>query len=251
MEKVSRRDFIEKTLEIIGITFLLSKIPGCVIDAGNNPSEILLTEDPRINAETVFSIQKRIKQVIEDPLGKDELRIGLIDIDGAVGVVALSYKRNDEGEKRVVLVDEKTGKSSFLEFGIKGALPSIRFTDKKGKTLLNEDGEAMEYSLLDFNKLGAPTRSLNATDWLVLAIKAVAVGFAIWLGAKIAILIVGAVAFIAFNAMILGLVIAGVAVLGLFFKKVGWDYDTVVNFFGKTVEDIKVMFQDVALGFGG
>lgn len=252
MGKVSRRGFIEKTLETIGIAFLLSKISGCVINAENNPPEILLTGNPETDAQSIKGIYDRIEQIVKNPL--DELRIGWLE-DDKVKVVALSYIQDAKGDKRAVITNEETGESSFLGFGIKGLSPSIKLMDDKSKTLLDEGGKEMEYALLDFNKQGAPAKNFGITDWLILAIKAVAIGFAIWLGAKIIALIVGAIAFVAFNVMIIGLVIARAVALGAVAKwvidKTGWNYNTAKDFFGKTIEDIKTMFQDVASELGG
>ncbi|MEK7103976.1 MAG: hypothetical protein AAB842_01075 [Patescibacteria group bacterium] len=253
MEKVSRRNFIKNGLGAIGTVALIGNLEGCLDINGPPAPEVLLTGNPEIDAESIKGIYKRIEQIVKDPL--DKLRIGWLEDNNKVKVVVLSYLQDAKGDKRAVITNEETGESSYLGFGIKGLSPSIKFMSEKGKTLLDEAGKEMEYAFLDFNKKGAPAKNFGVTDWLVLAIKAVAIGFAIWLGAKIIALIVGAVAFVAFNVMVIGLVIAGVVALGAVAKwvidKTGWNYETAKDFFGKTVEDIKLMFQDVASAVGG
>ncbi len=252
MEKITKRDFVKNCLRGVGLVALSGSIEGCLNIDGPPAPEVLLTGNPEIDAESIKGIYKRIEQIVKDPL--DKLRVGWLKGE-QIKVVALSYIQDAKGDKRAVIIDEQTGKSSFLGFGIKVLSPSIKFMDDKGKTLLDEGGKEMEYALLDFNKNGAPAKSFDATDWLILAIKAVAIGFAVWIGAKVLGLIIGAVAFVAFNVMIIGLVIAGVVALGVVAKwvidRTGWNYETAKDFFGKTVEDIKVMFQDIALTVSG
>ncbi len=252
MEKVTRRNFFGKILKTA--TFLsLAGIPGLSCIKDGMPPEIMLTGDSAKDAVAISKIYNRIEQIVKNPF--DEIRIGWLNDIGDVEVVALSCQEDANKDNRVVLTNESTGVSSFLGFGIKGISPSIKFMDNKGEKLFDDNGNDMEYALLDFNDKGAPAKNLDATDWLLLGIKAVAIGFAVWLGAKVIGLIAGAIAFVAFNAMVIGLVIAGVVVLGAVAKwivdKTGWNYPIAKNYFGKTVEDIKEMFQDIVLAVGG
>ncbi|MDD5433662.1 MAG: hypothetical protein PHE77_03340 [Candidatus Pacebacteria bacterium] len=227
---------------------MAQNLGGCIKDG--KPPELLLTGNVVKDAEAIKKIYYRIEQIVNNRF--DQIRIGWLDENENIRVTALSWrKQNDKDLGHLTLIDEETGEETALRFGWKKLSPSVKFTDEQENILFDHKGQEMEYALLDFNKKGAPGKIKDATDWLILGIKAVALGFAIWLGAKIVGLVAGAIAFVAFNAMIIGLVLAGAVVLGAIVKwvldKTGWDYDTARDFFGKAADEIQALFEEVAV----
>lgn len=126
----------------------------------------------------------------------------------------------------------------------KGVSPSIRFAGLDGKTLIDAEGNDMEYALWHLGGAKAPAL---AVDWFQLGITAAAAGLAIFLGAKIIGLVVAAIAFVAYYAMILALVIAGIVLLSRgakwLIEATGWDIDSVSDFFGKKTEEIRGLIE--------
>jgi len=85
-------------------------------------------------------------------------------------------------------------------------------------------------------------------DWIATGVKVAAVAFALWLGAQIGRAVLGAIAFLAFNAMVLGLLIAGLAVIS---PAIEWvlrsiTLQDVENFFGQLVDDIIYFFTEIS-----
>ncbi len=84
-----------------------------------------------------------------------------------------------------------------------------------------------------------PTRlskTASPADWIIAGIKIFGVALLIWIGFSLAKYIAAAVAFIAFNAMAIGLVLAG---LGIFITIIKWVLDRT----GITMDDVIAFFQ--------
>jgi hypothetical protein len=76
-----------------------------------------------------------------------------------------------------------------------------------------------------------------------------AIALAVWLGAKVVGWIVAAVAFLAFNAMVIGLVIAGVTVLSGLLKWLaeltGWTIEDITELLGRAAEELLAFFDEI------
>lgn len=127
-----------------------------------------------------------------------------------------------------------------------GNTPSIIFVDESGEVLRDASGERLAFPFVMSRK---PARAADVADWIMLGISIVAVGLAAWLGAKIGGLILAAIAFLAFNAMVIGLLITAASVLFPFIehllKLTEWNFEAVREFFGKSIEELKAILREV------
>ncbi|MDD5750367.1 MAG: hypothetical protein PHU56_01820 [Candidatus Pacebacteria bacterium] len=230
---LTRRDFL-KALMIMTASFA---VKGCI---NPEPPDIILTGDDN-DANNIAKLYTRLKSLVENP--DDHLRIGFMDKDGEVGVLDFYCVQDSAGEKHIAFLNENTFESATLYFGWKGISPSIRFADDSGDALRDSNGQEMEYALWH---LGDRAPAL-AVDWFKLGIVAAAAGLAIFLGAKIIGLVIAAIAFIAYYAMILALVVAAVALLSRGAKwlveKTGWNMESVRDFFGKETGEIRELIK--------
>lgn len=231
---MKRREFL-KVATTAGVAIALK---GCFPTISEEP-DIVLGSDVQKNAQKISKLYPQLKLVAE---GKGNLRIGATNQDGELDILNLFCVQEDGGERHIALTNEATGETAVLYFGLKGISPSVRFAGLDGKTLTDANGQEMEYALWHLG--GAPAL---ATDWFKLGISAAALGLAIFLGAKIIGLIIAAIAFIAYYAMILALVVAAVALLSRGAKwlldTTGWNLESVQDFFGKKTEEIRGLIE--------
>jgi hypothetical protein len=109
--------------------------------------------------------------------------------------------------------------------------------------LITRNGRAIEVGFVDVRGRGR-----QALDWIATGVKVAAIAFAIWLGAGIGRAILGAIGFLAFNAMVLGLLVAAI---GVFLPAIDWllrniTLGDVERFFQQLVNDIIRLFQEIA-----
>lgn len=162
-------------------------------------------------------------------------RVGLPD-----EVVTFGFLQNDHRLRMA----RQNGEVVFLDVGVKRGsptIPAIQFEDESGN-LLTMRGQRMEFG---FDRFGdQPNESRN---WWEIAIKLVAIGFVIWLGASIAKFVVAVIAFLAFHAMVIGLIILALAAVAWVLEKFGWDFEIIKAFFQDLVERILDLLRAVEL----
>ena len=224
---MNRREFLK-----VAIATPVALVAGCKISEILPEPDIIL--DGVDDATKIKKIYSEIETMVKNPGAI--IRIGLMDESGDIRVLDL-FRRQDSNS--IAIFDEETNNEVALSFGWSGLSPTIVFEYK--------DGNMIEYP---FFTLGlAPSRAA-ATDWLMLGIKIAAVGLAVFIGAKIAGLILAAIAFIAYYAMILALVVVGIALLSRGAKwlldAASWDLEGVADFFHKKVEEIRELLNGVA-----
>ncbi len=121
---------------------------------------------------------------------------------------------------------------------MEGIHPSIKFIDNSGKTLIINNTE-MEFEL---NPSLYSLEINSPKDWLLLGIRIFALALMIWLGASISKYIISAVSFLAFNALVLGLLIVGLSIIIPLIKSIleitNWNFDTIRNLFKNAVDEI-------------
>ncbi|MCS7265978.1 MAG: hypothetical protein NZ805_14240 [Armatimonadetes bacterium] len=123
---------------------------------------------------------------------------------------AVNYRHLSAANYRhLQIVRKSTGEAVNLLWGWKGLLPSIKFTDDRVNTLRARNGQILEIGFVDIDG----SRGRQALDWIETGVKVAAVAFAIWLGAGIARDTLSAIGFLAFNAMVLGLLVAALGVI--------------------------------------
>jgi hypothetical protein len=202
--------------------------------------DLVLTGSDEELASLVQSQFSRLKTLAENP--GTTLRVG-VPIGGRTEVLAFSFRDGGAANYRHLrVVRESTGEAVNLVWGWKGLLPSVQMVDDTGR-LITRNGRAIEVGFVDVRGRGR-----QALDWIAIGVKVAAIAFAIWLGAGIGRAILGAIGFLAFNAMVLGLLVAAI---GVFLPAIDWllrniTLGDVERFFQQLVNDIIRLFQEIA-----
>ncbi|PIR91480.1 hypothetical protein COU03_01960 [bacterium (Candidatus Gribaldobacteria) CG10_big_fil_rev_8_21_14_0_10_41_12] len=199
------------------------------------------------DAKKISELWPKLQAMVKKPY--EQLKIGLLQ-DEKMTVVRLWV----DDKAHLYFFDEKTSQAGSLRFGWKKTSPSIKFVDSEGNLLKDGDKE-MEYAFWG-DKQAAPTSTaIDTGQWFLWAIEAVAIGFGVWLVAKVGIFLLSALAFIAFNLMVLALLVAGAAIIygaaQIFFKTTGITLDDIKEWFLGEVEDLNIFIRQVAEGLGG
>ncbi|MFA0737984.1 MAG: hypothetical protein LKKZDAJK_001084 [Candidatus Fervidibacter sp.] len=203
------------------------------------PDLVLTGRDEEL-ASLVQSQFSRLKALAENP--GTTLRIG-VPIGGRTEVLAFSFRTDGVVNYRhLSVLRESTGEAVNLVWGWKRPLPSVQMVDDAGR-LITRNGRPIEVGFADVRG-----RKRQALDWIAVGVKVAAVAFALWLGAGIGRAILGAIGFLAFNAMVLGLLVAAVGVLS---PAIDWllrniTLGDVERFFQQLVSDIIRLFNEIA-----
>ncbi len=238
---IDRREFIALAAAG-GISLILD---GCGGDGPTQPDLVLTGTES--DAQTLADQFHRLEGLAKNP--GNHYRVGFNPNSRAAEVLDFSIQpKNDFAVYPHLQVRrESTGETANLVFWRKDLSPGVRFVDNQGKTLV-KNNRPIELSLADFSQ----NRSLptTAADWIKLGVEVAAIAFAIWLGAKIAGWILAAIAFVAFNLMVLAIVVAAVAVVAplieWLIKVTGLNWQNVKNFFDQLVSQIIQLFQGIA-----
>lgn len=243
MKPLSRRQLL-KTLVVSPIALLA----GCGGSNGSTPDfslpkpDLMLEGDESRLASLVRNQLSRLYYLAQNP--GSILRIG---ISNGRSMEVLTFSFSDGGAanyRHLRIIRESTGEVVNLLWGWKGFLPSIKFTDDRGNILRTKNGQLLE---IGFSDVRSPV-GRQALDLIATGVKVAAIAFAIWLGAGIARGVLGAIGFLAFNAMVLGLLAAG---LGVISPAIEWvlnniTLEDVELFFGQLVNDIIRLFGEIS-----
>ncbi len=248
---IDRRKFLSSLAVISAIPF----IPGCKESLSTETeklpdADLSLTGDEQTIAADVSKQFQQMQQLYDNP-GKEfviEYQSGR-----SSKLLGLSFSDNDAASYRHLLVrDLNSNRSVNIIWGMKGIYPSIKFTDNSGAVLII-NGTEMEFALKSESG-----ETSSPKDWLKTGIKILAVALAIWLGATVAKYIVAAVAFLAFNAMVIGLLLIGAAVLlpllKLILNLTGWTITTITDLFSLSIELLLTLLLEIQtfiLNYGG
>lgn len=246
---LNRRDFIR----LIGLSSFLPFISSCsnslvsIFDGSSRyqpkPKVDVLIEGNRENiARAVKGQFQRLRSIAEN-LGK-ELKVGY-ETSSGYGVLRFSFVKDGLSDyPHLRLVNENTGEVANIIWGRIGIYPTIKFVDDRGDVIV-KDGKSLEFALRSSFLKGVenlPGSPLSARDWLLLGLKIFAVALAIWIGLGVAKIIISALSFLAFNALVIGLLIVALSVVIPFVKWVleitGIKLDDVVALFNEAVEKI-------------
>lgn len=216
----------------IGVSLtLVANIVGCGggNNAGSSPRpDIILSGSENELANVVKSQYNILTDLARNPGKAKIIQVG----EGAVSeLLSLSFAKNDAGNyEHPRFVRLKTGEAGNLVWGFSGIIPTIKITDDNGNTL-KADGVPVEYPL------EISTKSRDISEIVVIGMKAAAIAFVIWLSAGITRAVLAAIGFIAFNAMVIGLIIASAAILIPI-------AEMILNYLGiNSMEDVKRIFQ--------
>lgn len=184
----------------------------------------------------------RLRSLASNP--GTNFRVG-IQTGRSVEVLSLSIQKGGPADyPHLRIVRESTGEVVHMLWGWRGLLPTIKMTDGQGNLIRGYNGEWIEVGFGDVK--GAKGR--QGLDWIAIGVKVAAVAFALWLGASVGKAILSAVAFLALNAMVLGLLVAAFAVVA---PAIDWllkniTLEDVENFFSQLVNDIIRVFTEIS-----
>jgi hypothetical protein len=234
MGQVNRRKFIKITTLLSLSPFLSSILNSCAnsissVSEKEPKPDLVLEGDEKTIAEKIKNQYQMLKSLYENP-GK-ELTIAFPQ-GGRYNYLKISFSKDDLADyPHLKLVNWATGERVNVLWGRKGLNPTIKFVDNYGN-VITKNGYRLEFQIKG-SSTGKRTKS--AVDWLILGIKVFALALAIWLGFTIAKYIVSAIAFVAFNAMVIGLILVG---LSVFIPLVKW----ILDLTGITIDDVISLF---------
>lgn len=251
--KIHRRNFL-KTLGVLSLTPFIQACDSSVGYWGgedgtgrNRPTkpnvDILLEGTEEEIAQAVQNKHSVIQDLYDNP-GK-ELKIGFLQ-EHNYNTLKISFIRSNLASyNHLRLVNTQTNEIANVLWGRYGLNPTIKFVDNYGN-VITKNGKPLEFTLsvpAKLNKVNSPA------DWIIAGIKIFGIALLLWIGFSIAKYVVSAIAFIAFNAMAIGLVLAG---LGIVIEIIQWILGTtgitmndVVSFFQKAISSIVNLLIDV------
>jgi hypothetical protein len=263
LNKIHRRNFLKS----LGLLSLAPFINACENSVSSNWGEdnpgtnrpptppkvdILLDGTEEQIAKAIQNKDSMIQDLYNNP-GK-EMTIGFLQ-DRAYNILKLSFvKDNIVSYPHLKIVNTKTNEIANLVWGMEGIYPSIKFVDNSGKTIV-KNGKTLEFAL----KIPGKIQKTNSPgDWILTGMKVFGIALLIWIGFSIVKYVAAAIAFIAFNAMAIGLVIAGTVIL---VEIIRWVLDTtgitlysIIDFFRQTIAAMVSTLMDIVnylLGYSG
>jgi hypothetical protein len=238
--KIHRRNFL-KALGVLSLTPFFQSCDSSVgywdgrdgtdTDRPTKPNvDILLDGTEEEIAQAVQNKHTTLQDLYNNP-GK-ELKIGFIQ-DRSYNILKLSFvKSNIVSYPHLRLMNTKTNEIANVIWGRDGLKPTIKFVDNSGN-VINKNGKNLEFTISLPSKLAKVN---SPSDWIIAGIKIFGIALLFWIGFSIAKYVASAIAFIAFNALAIGLVIAG---LGIVIEILQWILGTT----GITLSDIVEIFQ--------
>lgn len=174
-----------------------------------------------------------------------------------IGTVVFQEKGGKFSYRHPVLI-RRDGEKAHIGVGIDGFHPSIILAGEDGEPL-EVDGRKLKLPISQntVNRaLGKPQVSAEEeaaalstpAEWLELGIKVFAIALGIWLGVKIIGFVASVIAFLAFNALVIGLLIAAIAVIALVLDYFGIEItlDSVRDFFSRAVQEIRNFLENLS-----
>lgn len=252
---IHRRNF----LKALGLLSLTPLIQSC--ESGVNsfwgPDDEGTSRDRRYTPKVDILLEGTEEQIAQAVLNKEnvlhdlynnpgkELSIGFLQ-DRDYNILKLSFvKSNIVSYPHLRLINTRTNETANVVWGIDGNYPAIKFVDNSGNTIV-KNGKALEFALNIPSRLN---KTNSPSDWIIIGIKIFGIALLLWIGASIVKYIAAAIAFIAFNAMAIGLVLAGAAlviqILRWILDRTGITLSDIVAFFQRTVSAIVILLLDV------
>lgn len=227
---MQRRQFVEMSL--FGGLALLSGCAGGEMLTGPRQRKITLRDDIDALRTSLQGSFEDVKGLIQ---GKyDNLWVSYPDASSeeeSKEQLRLQFVSNAAASYPHLRIQKADGEVANLIWDRKSLSPAISFADDEG-TVLERNG-----SLLTYSFAGALDgwEALQGKGLLDAGVKLLAAGFSVWLGVKLAGAVLSAIAFLAYTALILGLVMVAVDsrenVLAWIVENTGWSEAQLRAFF--------------------
>jgi hypothetical protein len=224
---------------VLAIAILNLTISGCIFspdDEGKKENNVVLAGSDEQIAGVAKSQWSTIEYLANNP-GKEKI-IECISDSGEKVFLALSLQKEND-DQFVKVRDIKSRRSIKIFFVRDGISPALNF--------LYSDGQSFTYKIFNGAK---KTADISLGSLFMAGLAAAGIGLAVWLGASVGKFVIATVAFLAFDLMMLGVVVTTGSFIASFFKTMGWDGDVIVNFlkivFGNVVEEVKYIIQTTA-----
>lgn len=245
---ISRRKFIFSLSLATGA--ILTSIPfvnSCNDNSTDSNDEIqpdILLKGSEEEVASAIQKQYGTLNYLAENIGKKKT-IGFSD-NNELRILTFSFQKNDLASYPYLqITDNKTNRNVNILWGMEGIYPSIKFADNSGETLVINNTE-MEFAL---NPSLYSLEVNSPTDWLLLGIQIFALALIIWLGASISKYIISAISFLAFNALVLGLLFASLSIIIPLIKTIlgitNWNLDTIRNLFDKAIEELLLILLNI------
>ncbi|MFA4833726.1 MAG: hypothetical protein WC619_02650 [Patescibacteria group bacterium] len=236
--------FFEIALSKIARVFLVGAIlnllvSSCILspDGKREAKSDIILSGSDVQIASVAKAQWPTIEYLADNPGKEKI-IEFVSDSGKKIFLALSFQ-NKNGEQFVNARDIESGRSVRISFVRDGISPALNF--------LYNDGRSFTYKILDGANKAA---EISLSSLFTAGLGAAAIGLAVWLGASVGKFVIATVAFLAFNLMMLGVVVAAGSFIVSFFKTMGWDGEVIVNFlkavFANVVEEVEFIIKNTA-----
>lgn len=248
LSKSNRRRFIKSIGALSALPLLtycrnpiLSEPELKPISAGISKPDINLAGNEEQIALTVKNQYNLLEKLVYNP-GKEV--VIAFPSDNKTKKISLSIAKSKLAPYPYLRIRNlENDETANVVWGMKGIYPSIKFVDDYGNTIVKNKTE-LEFALKDYEKLYH-----TPSDWLELGFKIFGLALLIWLGAEALKFIIAAVAFIAFNLLVLGILIAGIALVVPLIKWIvgltKWSLYEVRITFDKTKSEIINLLYDV------
>ncbi len=238
MQTLNRREFFKWLALAGGAVGCGDKLTG----PSQARADIMLTGSDTELAETAGRQFSRLWDMTQNP-GR-EVTVGF-SAAGTAEVLRMSFVKNQSADySHLRIVRQSTGEAANLLWGLENFLPAIKLADDTGRPLV-KDGREMA---VDFSSAKVVSESaLASIDLLELGAKVAIIALAIWLGAAVGKAILAAIGFIAFNAMVLGLLVLALGAISPLLEKIGditgWKVEDVKGFIESGTDRLKEFFE--------
>lgn len=226
--QLTRREFL-----LFSTSILLSGCGG-IEDANKLPApDFYLSGDHNTIAETTSNI---LKSFLYNSNSTKKIRVGISDEENIVFQLINSRGLANYPYLRVSHEKLENGRlhTEHLNF-----LWSLSPTEGLSVVMKDDSGKEIKRE-----KIQSSTRSIE--DWIKLGAKAVALGFIFWFGAGIVKLLAAAIGFIAFNIMVIGLLLAAGAIAAAILNKLGIDWQQLKMFLNRGIQFFEDFLKQIS-----
>lgn len=238
MQTLNRREFFKWLALAGGAVGCGDKLTG----PSQPQADIVLGESEAGLIETAGRQFNRLWAMAQNP--GQEVTMGF-SVGGTQEVLRMSFVNNQSADyAHLRVVRQSTGEVVNLLWGLENFWPAIKLVDDTGRPLVKDGREIV----VDFAAAKIVSESETGIDLLELGAKVAIIALAIWLGAAVGKIVLAAIGFIAFNAMVLGLLVLALGAISPLLEKIvditGWRLEDVKSFMESGAERLKEFFGE-------